>query len=44
MPRALDRTAAENEASARSDDAFVGHCEQIISVLNDTWMVKWTME
>ncbi|MBZ6475765.1 DUF4231 domain-containing protein [Streptomyces griseocarneus] len=27
-----------------ADDAFVARCERVISVLNDTWMIKWTTE
>ncbi|MDF9810794.1 DUF4231 domain-containing protein [Streptomyces sp. SPB162] len=36
----------ENAAGqdALGPDAFVERCEQVISVLNDTWMVKWNGE
>jgi SMODS and SLOG-associating 2TM effector domain 1/Protein of unknown function (DUF4231) len=28
----------------QAEDALVSRCEQVISVLNDTWMVKWNSE
>lgn len=40
--RAGRNAAGSREADA--DDAFVAQCEQVISVLNDSWMVKWTTE
>jgi hypothetical protein len=44
----LERLLAEWEMSADhgppAQDALVSRCEHVISVLNDTWMVKWTSE
>ncbi|UWE07531.1 DUF4231 domain-containing protein [Actinacidiphila bryophytorum] len=44
----LERLLAEWEASAdhgpAAADTLVIRCEHVISVLNDTWMVKWTSE
>ncbi|WP_189863346.1 DUF4231 domain-containing protein [Streptomyces poonensis] len=45
------RTAAElqrilegREVAEGGDAAFVRRCERVMSVLNDSWMVKWTAE
>ncbi|WP_242705516.1 MULTISPECIES: SLATT domain-containing protein [Streptomyces] len=32
------------DGGPEADDAFVARCERVISVLNDTWMIKWTTE
>ncbi|CAG7643843.1 DUF4231 domain-containing protein [Actinacidiphila bryophytorum] len=44
----LERLLAEWEASSdhgpAAADTLVSRCEHVISVLNDTWMVKWTSE
>ncbi|MFD9223479.1 DUF4231 domain-containing protein [Streptomyces sp. NPDC060064] len=44
----LERLIAEWQLSGdrteQAEDALVSRCEQVISVLNDTWMVKWTSE
>ncbi|MFF4505980.1 DUF4231 domain-containing protein [Streptomyces sp. NPDC001401] len=34
---------ADRTGPAAEDD-FVAHCERVISVLNDTWMAKWTSQ
>lgn len=44
LRRVADRWSVEPRSGPAGDDAFVAHCEQIISVLNDTWMVKWTTD
>ncbi|GAA3779285.1 hypothetical protein GCM10022403_012430 [Streptomyces coacervatus] len=36
--------ADTDRTSPAVEDAFVAHCERVISVLNDTWMAKWTSE
>jgi hypothetical protein len=44
----LERLLSEWEVSAdrspQAEDTLVSRCEQVISVLTDTWMVKWTSE
>ncbi|MGX5211093.1 DUF4231 domain-containing protein [Streptomyces violaceus] len=44
----LERILADWELSTdrteQAEDNLIGRCEQVISVLNDTWMVKWTSE
>jgi hypothetical protein len=44
----LERIIAEWQLSGdrteQAEDALVSQCEQVISVLNDTWMVKWNSE
>jgi hypothetical protein len=44
----LERIVSEWEMSAdhgpAAQDMLVSRCEHVISVLNDTWMVKWTTE
>ncbi|WP_435186929.1 DUF4231 domain-containing protein [Streptomyces sp. bgisy126] len=44
----LERILADWRLSAHAtpeaEDALVGRCEQVISILNDTWMVKWNSE
>lgn len=46
LQRLTSRWAAENRSGqdAQREDDFVRRCEQVISVLNDAWMVKWTTE
>jgi hypothetical protein len=36
--------ADSDRTRAAAEDAFVSHCERVISALNDTWMAKWTSE
>ncbi|WP_411082838.1 DUF4231 domain-containing protein [Streptomyces sp. cmx-18-6] len=44
----LERILADWQLSAhrtpQTEDALVSRCEQVISILNDTWMVKWNSE
>lgn len=43
----LERLLGEwnaGEGTTREADALVDQCEQVISVLNDTWMVKWNAQ
>ncbi|MBP0457140.1 DUF4231 domain-containing protein [Streptomyces montanisoli] len=44
----LERLLCEWDVSAdhgpAAQDTLVSRCEHVISVLNDTWMVKWTSE
>ncbi|MFE6160451.1 SLATT domain-containing protein [Streptomyces sp. NPDC056486] len=44
LRRALERWLLVDGPGAENDDAFVAHCEHVISVLNDSWMVQWTAE
>ncbi|MFE5600735.1 hypothetical protein STPH2_0622 [Streptomyces sp. KO7888] len=44
----LERILADWQLSAdrteQAEDSLIGRCEQVISILNDTWMVKWGSE
>ncbi|MGW6010583.1 DUF4231 domain-containing protein [Streptomyces sp. NPDC055210] len=42
LRRTVERRLVRDRTEPEDDDAFVTHCEQVISILNDTWMVKWT--
>lgn len=44
LERLLARWSVQGQQSAQSDDAFVRRCEEVISVLNESWMVKWSTE
>ncbi|HEY1158293.1 MAG TPA: DUF4231 domain-containing protein [Arthrobacter sp.] len=44
LERLLGDWQLSGDRTEQAEDALVGRCEQVISVLNDTWMVKWTSE
>ncbi|GAA2333711.1 DUF4231 domain-containing protein [Streptomyces kunmingensis] len=44
LGRALERRLVEDRPGQAADDAFVAHCEAVISTLNKGWMAKWAVE
>ncbi|MEV6587337.1 DUF4231 domain-containing protein [Streptomyces acidicola] len=44
LERLLGRWSARSGRTEQSDDEFVRRCEDVISVLNESWMVKWSTE
>lgn len=44
LERLLSQWRLSGERTPQAEDALVARCEHVISVLNDTWMVKWSSE
>lgn len=44
LQRILDTWELDRANGVQDDNAFVERCEHVISVLNDTWMVKWASD
>ncbi|WUH92585.1 DUF4231 domain-containing protein [Streptomyces sp. NBC_00433] len=44
LERLLSGWQLGGDRSPQAEDALVDRCEHVISVLNDTWMIKWTSE
>ncbi|MCR3728251.1 hypothetical protein FHS35_005126 [Streptomyces umbrinus] len=44
LERLVVRRSVRTVHTTESDDAFVRRCEEVISVLNESWMVKWSTE
>ncbi|MEV7323133.1 DUF4231 domain-containing protein [Streptomyces sp. NPDC093970] len=42
LERILSDWVLSADRSAQAEDTLVSRCEHVISVLNDTWMVKWS--
>ncbi|MEV0440602.1 DUF4231 domain-containing protein [Streptomyces spectabilis] len=41
LERLLLSWQTQDRRTVQSDDTFIRHCEEVISVLNDSWMVRW---
>lgn len=44
LEHAIERRLVDEALTGAAEDAFVAHCEHTISVLNGSWMTKWTAE
>ncbi|WP_111601043.1 DUF4231 domain-containing protein [Streptomyces sp. Amel2xB2] len=44
LDRLITSWRSEPTSSPAAADAFVDRCERVVSVLNDSWMIKWTTE
>jgi hypothetical protein len=44
LDRLITSWRARETRTAQDADAFVDRCEEVISVLNDSWMIRWTTE
>ncbi|MFS4104440.1 DUF4231 domain-containing protein [Streptomyces sp. PD-S100-1] len=44
LERLVQDWQLSGDRSQQAEDELVSRCERVISVLNDTWMVKWTSE